>query len=171
MIQGAGVRYRESERGKQRKSVQNILSRWPLLQVTGCSCWTLWDSLWNVPQSGLLRRRNGVAFIQWISFPISQSSLYETLTYLHFHIAFVWAVSSLPLWPVWWYQKSVGRKQEIFSAGWRWGAVRFLLRQAGQVYDDLVTTGVAGIRGEAERFEVVHKRCFMQIVKWLITYK
>lgn len=129
----------ESERGKQRKSVQDILSRWPLLpcdyqsyQVTGCPCWTLWDNLWNVSQSGLLRRRKGVAFIQWISFPISQSSLCETLTSLHFQIAFVGAVSSLPSWPVRWYQKSVGRKQEIFSAGWRWGAVRFHLHQAGQ---------------------------------------
>lgn len=44
----------------------------------------------------------------------------------------------------------------------------FTCTKLAKIYEDLVTTGVAGIRGEAERFEVVHKRCFMQILKSLI---
>ena len=34
-----------------------------------------------------------------------------------------------------------------------------------KICGELVTTDVAGIRGEAGRFEVVHKSCPMQIVK------
>lgn len=47
----------------------------------------------------------------------------------------------------------------------------FICAKLVKGYRILIATDVAGVRDEAERFKVMHKRCSRQILKWLITYK